>query len=462
MNNCVYDNIVLGSGAGGAIASALLSEHGKKVLLIEEGNRFELGEVTSFSKEEMLLKYRNSGVTFCWGKPKISYVEGKVYGGGSEINAGLYHRPPKDILDRWKVDFQLRDTSLCDLEPFCVKVESDLNISYAEKHPSSSLILKRGAEKLGWNYVDVPRWFYKNKRQSMSQTYLPRAVRAGCDVITLCKVKKIKKINNQKWLVETNRGAFECIDLFVCCGAIQTASILQRSGIRKNIGDNFQLHPTVKTVALFNENVNDYSNEIPTHQIKEFSPSISFGCSISSPAHLAAGLADYDLSADFIADNWKRMATFYCMGHGVGTGKIRSFPFIDNPIVSYKISEKGLKKLAFGLRKLSELLLNEGAIELFPSITKSSSIKNKEDIYQSIPSKLSKDLTKLMSIHLFSSCPMGEDKKKCPVNSFGKSHFIKGLYIADASLLCTSLGVNPQGSVMAIVYRNIMQYLRKN
>jgi choline dehydrogenase-like flavoprotein len=36
-----------------------------------------------------------------------------------------------------------------------------------------------------------------------------------------------------------------------------------------------------------------------------------------------------------------------------------------------------------------------------------------------------------------------------------------GLYIADASLLCTATGVNPQGTVMAVAHRNVLHALEK-
>ena len=64
-----------------------------------------------------------------------------------------------------------------------------------------------------------------------------------------------------------------------------------------------------------------------------------------------------------------------------------------------------------------------------------------------------------MTIHLFSSCPMGEDQARCVTDSFGRVHGHDDLYIADASLLCTAPGVNPQGSVMAFARRNALHFL---
>jgi choline dehydrogenase-like flavoprotein len=54
---------------------------------------------------------------------------------------------------------------------------------------------------------------------------------------------------------------------------------------------------------------------------------------------------------------------------------------------------------------------------------------------------------------------MGEDRRRCATDSFGRVHDQDGLHIADASLLCTAPGVNPQGSVMAFARRNALRFL---
>jgi choline dehydrogenase-like flavoprotein len=66
---------------------------------------------------------------------------------------------------------------------------------------------------------------------------------------------------------------------------------------------------------------------------------------------------------------------------------------------------------------------------------------------------LPKDRTNLMTIHLFSSCPMGEDARRCPVDSFGRVRGVAGLHVADGSLIPEAPGVNPQATIMALAYR---------
>ena len=88
-------------------------------------------------------------------------------------------------------------------------------------------------------------------------------------------------------------------------------------------------------------------------------------------------------------------------------------------------------------------------------------IKNLNDLIH-IRSPISRKNSNLMTIHLMGSCPMGENESLCAVDSFGKLHGIKGLYIADASLLGGAPGVNPQGTIMALVRRNVVSFLNKD
>jgi choline dehydrogenase-like flavoprotein len=63
---------VIGSGPGGAVAATLLAEAGHDVLLIEEGGDLGLDSAPHFSREEILQKYRNGGITVALGKAKIA------------------------------------------------------------------------------------------------------------------------------------------------------------------------------------------------------------------------------------------------------------------------------------------------------------------------------------------------------------------------------------------------------
>src|ERR1700722_8707656 len=94
--------LVIGSGAGGALTAAILAEAGISVTVLEEGKRVCQGEVVPFSLEQMDRQYRSAGLTATVGRPPIAYAEGCCVGGGTEINSGLYHTTPPEVLSEWR------------------------------------------------------------------------------------------------------------------------------------------------------------------------------------------------------------------------------------------------------------------------------------------------------------------------------------------------------------------------
>ena len=67
-----------------------------------------------------------------------------------------------------------------------------------------------------------------------------------------------------------------------------------------------------------------------------------------------------------------------------------------------------------------------------------------------------------MTIHLFSSCPIGERQDRCVANSYGKVFGHEGLFISDGSMLPSAPGVNPQGTIMAFAHRNIEKIIAES
>ena len=244
---------VIGSGPGGAVTACLLAEAGRDVLLIEEGPFVPLEDCVPFSMDEMVAKYRNGGVTVAMGATKVAYVEGRCVGGGSEINSGLYHRTPPEILETWRKDFQVEGLTDVDLRTHFEACERDVSVSAMPGSlPPASLKLHEGAQRLGWKSLEVPRWFRydapsnpaatarpKGDRQSMTKTFIPRALRAGCRLLPNTRARTIRR-DGARWLISGHAQpegapgqaiAIEAGNVFVCGGAIQTPTLLRRVAV---------------------------------------------------------------------------------------------------------------------------------------------------------------------------------------------------------------------------------------
>jgi choline dehydrogenase-like flavoprotein len=245
--------------------------------------------------------------------------------------------------------------------------------------------------------------------------------------------------------------------VFVCAGTIQTAALLQRSGIRRNIGRTFKAHPTIKLAARFPAPLDDHGY-IPMHQVKEFAPDLTFGGSVSRPGYIALALGDHwgENAADIV--DWQRIGVYYAAIRSDGAGRILSVPGLAAPLVSYRLTDSDLSRLARSIVHLGELLLAAGADRLYPAVTGMRAIDSRRELV-GLWDAVSRTRANLMTIHLFSSVGMGERPEVTGADSHGRIWGFDNLHVNDASLLPDAPGVNPQGTIMAIASRNCEHFL---
>ena len=465
--------LVIGSGPGGSLTAAHLAEAGHEVLVLEEGPWIDQGSLPPFSLEQMASQYRNAGLTVAMGRPPIAYTEGSCAGGGSEVNSALYHRPSPELVDRWARGWRIVDFSWDGLEPHSKEIEATLSVGQVPGAVSpASARLADGAARVGWKSAEVPRWMeypstgdaHQGTRRSMTTTYLPRALQAGASILTGHRVQRLVLRSGRAVAALATRGVdrpesvevrFEHV--FVCGGAIQTPALLQRSGVKRNVGRTLAVHPMVKAVARFPDEVN-IPDDVPVHQVKEFAPTLSFGGSASRPGLMALSLVPTWAASRPVLDDWRSCAVYYAAIRTTGHGRVRAIPRLADPLVTYALSRTDGALLGQGLCRLTHLLLAAGASVVYPSLRSAPPVRSAADIGRLAAGFKVADAP-LMTVHLCSTVPMGEDTERCGTDSFGRVHGFNNLWVNDASLLPDAPGVNPQGTIMAVASRNAAYFV---
>ena len=110
-----YENLIIGSGPGGSITANKLIQSNKKVLLMEKGNWFKHFNL-KHPGEELFSKWKYGGLAAALGNVKIQYASAECFGGGSEINSGLYHEPDEEFLNEWSSKFKTKDLTYSSLK----------------------------------------------------------------------------------------------------------------------------------------------------------------------------------------------------------------------------------------------------------------------------------------------------------------------------------------------------------
>lgn len=472
------DVLVIGSGAGGSVTALELASRGREVLVLEEGEEFSASMYGRTPPEGMRALYRRRGMVPITGRTPIGYVEGCCVGGSTEINSGFWHRTPREILLRWKSQFDLADSSPDELREHFEWAEEQIGLApYPGPHPNSTRVFERGIQTMGWSSEEVPRsapgceshntcaqGCPTGAKQGMSRSLLPRARERGVRVLTGCRVQYlVRRRGRITGVVATLREddgierqvRLDAEHVFVCCGPTETPALLRRSGIKYRIGDSLRIHPMLKVVAHFEERIDAHESVLPLHQVKEFWPEISLGGAYFTPGHVAMALSDNWPSLGARVQDYPYMASYYVAVKGVGRGSVRSSVLDrDASVIRYNLAQEDLRHLSAGLAHLSVLLFAAGAKVVYPGVHGLPTINTELEAVRWLDELLPRSALSLTTVHAFSSCPMGERVGRCATDSHGRVLHFENLTVNDASLLPDSPGVNPQGSVMAFARRN--------
>ena len=484
LENLDCEVLVVGSGAGGATVGNAFAAIGFDVLMLEEGQSIPADQAPDRLSESLLNLWRTGGITLANGSNPIAFSEGCCVGGSTEINSAIFQKTPDDLIDSWQTKYSINAFNAEELHHLYSKASQLVNAGLTNGDLGAhSEILRKLGNQQGWDVVPLERG-HKNcvgtnhcsiscptgAKQSMSNSVLETFIKNGGRLIPNCRVNRIElkgkegkgvvgEINSDQTI--NKKIKIKAKHIFICGGATQTPALLYRSGIKNNVGDGFKLHPTIRVLAEFNENVRAQSSRLPLYAVTEFLPDYRLGGSVFTLPTYAMFIAEDWENRSHMLNSYSNMGMYYSMARGTGNGIVRPIPFSKHAYVGYKLSDSDWRHLENGLYNLGLALFEVGATKIQPSIFGMKAWSNIDELQKAFELGLPRKLFNLMTIHLFSSIRMGENPKLSAANSFGKLHGLANIYVADASLIPEAPGVNPQATVMALALRVAENFIMK-
>ncbi|WP_053231309.1 GMC family oxidoreductase N-terminal domain-containing protein [Sandaracinus amylolyticus] len=487
------DVVVVGSGAGGATVATELALAGQRVIVIEEGRHVPADQYGAMRQSESLRHvWREGGLTAAFGiggAPTVNVTMGKVVGGSSVCTGGVCFRVPGFVLDEWSREMGIPGMTATGLDPFYSHVEKAIHVEEVpvSMRSRSTELFAIGAEKLGRPVKPMRR----NTRGcdgcgrcnfgcphvaklSVDVSYLPRAIAAGAEVWSQCLVERVRVANGRAIGVEGRllngpRGAkggrlrVRAKRVVVACGGIHTPVLLQASGlggIGSHVGKHLTLHPGFRVYARFDEKVRGWAGAMQSAYSDALEHEGITMNSLFVPASvIAATMPGAGPDHVRLAEQVGQIAMFGAMVHDEGGGYVVRNPFGREPLVLYRCSKKDVGAFWKGIRAVGETFLEAGAKELFLPILGSHGLT--PDQFRALELERT-PVTRLecASQHPLGTARMGTSAAHGAVDPWGESWDVKELFVADASILPSSLGVNPQLTVMAMATR-IAWHLRE-
>ena len=466
------DVAIVGSGAGGAVAAATLAEAGLDVLVLEAGGHYNRDNYPADRLQAITDLYRDAGLTIAAGKPPIPIPVAKAVGGTTVINSGTCFRAPDEVLENWRGEHGVSWAR--DLDEDYAEAEEFLRVTQLDpdRMGRNGQLAMEGAAALGASGAPIyrnagncvqcsscPYGCAIDAKRGMHVSYMPRAVAAGARVRA--------GVEAQRVLVEGGRAVGLACDfrdgsghtrsfevrarraVIAAGGAFGTPELLLRSGLGGDqVGRNFHIHPACWVGARYEEEVRGWEGVMQSFYVDQWEPQgVLLEATFTPLAFGGAWLAGTG------AEHQRSLLEFGHVGSigvhlsdrsqgrvGLGNdGAIRA---------SYKLAREDADRVHYGIARAAEVHFAAGATEVYPNIPRFGTLK-RGDLASFEAARLKFSELRLEAFHPMGTARIAADPRQGVCAPDGSVRGTENLYVADASLFPTSVGVNPMMTIIA-------------
>jgi choline dehydrogenase-like flavoprotein len=474
------DVVIVGSGAGGAVAATVLAEAGLEVVVLEAGPHIDHAGYPDEPLAALIALYRDGGLTVAEGRPAIPTPVGRAVGGTTVINSGTCFRTPEPVLERWVGEHGIEWASQLDADYAEAEEMLDVRAVDPERMGRNGQLLRAGADALGVSHAPLrrnagacvqcsscPIGCRIDAKRAMHVTYLPRAVAAGARLRAGVEARRIVFDGTRATGVECRAGVAVAQNgarpfavrarraVMLAGGAFGTPELLMRSGFRSpggELGRNLRIHPACWVGARFDQEVRGWEGVMQSYAVDEweergllleatFTP-LAFG-----GQWLPGTGVDHQrrlLEFGNLASTGVHLSDKSAGRVGLGSdGSLR---------IAYQLTREDADRLLFGIARAAELFYAAGAREVFPQISGLPTLpQDRIAELEAFPPR--RRAMRLEAFHPMGTARMDADPRRGVTGIDGAVHGAEALYVADGSLLPSSIGVNPMMTIIAMASR---------
>jgi long-chain-alcohol oxidase len=481
------DVCIVGSGAGGGVAAAVLSAAGLDVVVLERGGYYDDADFDGAELAALTTLY--AGAPTATRDQSVGLIAGSCLGGGTVVNYSTSFRTPDDVRAEWAAlgvpafaSAEFGDS----LDAVCER----LGVNQEHNDPSTrEQKLRDACISLGWHVDAMPRnvngacdqgkdcgycgfGCRRGAKQSTTKTWLRDAHEVGARIVVGAEVKCVTVEGGAARGVTGTAGAGHRLTVrsravVAACGALHTPALLKRSGLKNpNVGRNLRLHPATAVWGLYDEELRPWEG---TMQALYSDQNRDLDGGYGVKYETAAGHPH--LSVPFLP--WRSARSHHelmqAISHTVAFGvllrdrdggEVR----IDRdgePVARYAISPYDIGHLRTGIEGAAQMHEAAGAQRIFSSHSDWVSYDPGAAGARGSRERFMRDAdacgysagrVQLGSFHIMGSARMGGSPATSACDPTAQTWDVRDLYVLDGSAFPTASGVNPQISIQAIAH----------
>jgi choline dehydrogenase-like flavoprotein len=462
---CV-DVCIVGSGAGGSVVAHHAAARGLRTLVLERGPRVAPEQFTHSELDMLPWLYKDGGMQFNTAMD-LFVLQGSCVGGSTVLSNMVMVRPGEDAFRAWAnfgAEYEPARLDGCFDE---VAAELQVQRAHKENVSRSSLRYLQGARALGLS----PEWMLKalgdcrgcgycnsgcsfGAKRDASQTYLRWAEQAGARVLADAEAVRLCHSRGLVDGVEVRQGRagdrlrVRARVVVVCAGAIGSSALLLRSGIARNIGTRLSFNAGGMVVADFDQPLDAYDADQMTLYLR-------------GPGYLVEVTHNPPMAAALTTPGWfhdhaRLMARSRCLAYAgalvptAATGSVVWSPWSGHEETRFRMSPRELRTLKQGMRSIAEVFFEAGAKQVFLPTHRWCALRSPAEL-GSIDAAFSQSRElSLGSAHPQGGNPISADPRLGAVDASLRVHDFENLFVCDASVFPSCIGVNPIHTIMAL------------
>jgi choline dehydrogenase-like flavoprotein len=420
--------------------------------------------------------YRRGGSTFSVGNVGIPIPLGQSVGGTTTVNSGTCYRTPDRVLRRWHDELGLGELGPDAMAPYFERVEAVLGVerAKAELMGGNGRVIARGCDALGFTKHgplkrNAPACDGQgvccfgcptDAKRSTNVSYIPLALKAGAEVFANARVTRVIVDGGRARGVvaladDGSRLTVRSRAVVIACGSIMTPLLLARQGLggtSGQLGKNLSIHPACGALAEFDEQILPWKGIPQGYGIEELHDEGILYEGASVPLEMTVSFSHL-IGPDLVrlAESFDHVASFGFLVEDTSRGSVGEV--LGQPLIRYWLQERDVAHIKRGLDVLARVFFAAGARAVHLPVAGFDVLRSEADLADLRRAKLHAWDLDLSAYHPLGTARMGRDAASSVIGADHEMHDCRGLYVVDGAAVPTSLGVNPQITIMALATR---------
>ncbi|HVS99098.1 MAG TPA: GMC family oxidoreductase, partial [Solirubrobacterales bacterium] len=235
----------------------------------------------------------------------------------------------------------------------------------------------------------------------------------------------------------------------VAGGAFGTPELLRRSGLGgRAVGRNLHIHPACWVGARYEEEVRGWEGVMQSYYVDEWAArGILLEATFTPPAFGGAWLAGVGVEHQRAMLDLAHVASIGVQLTDRSAGRVGIGPG-GSPRLSYSLDRDDAARVGFGIARAAEIHFAAGATEVYPNVAGIKALRP-ADLAAFEARRFKPGELRLEGFHPMGTARIAADPGEGACAPDGSLHGTRGVYVADASLFPTALGVNPMMTIIA-------------